>query len=252
MKNVIYILLFFTQAMIAQSPEELFDKANKQYKDGLYKEAISTYDSIEKLGYISSELFYNLGNSYYKLNQVAPTIYNYERALILDPLNEDAQNNLVFAKRLTIDNIEELPKTILDKIDESIIKKLSYNQWAILIVVFSFLGSLLFLAFYYANKPSQKRFYFITSALSFLLFIVVFVVTMKEYNESASKIEAIVFAQQVVIKNAPTNNSDDVFTLHEGTKVMILDAVDNWKKIKIADGKIGWVTQDNLKLLQFF
>ena len=221
-------------------------------KEGLYKEAIATYDSIEKQGYISSELYFNLGNSYYKLNRVAPTIYNYEKALLLDPLNEDAKNNLVFARRLTIDNIEELPTTIFDKLDESLVKKLSYNQWAIVCVVFSFLGALLFLAFYFAGDSSKKRLFFITSISSFFLLIISLVFTVKEFNETSSKIEAIIFAQQIAIKNAPTNNSEDVFTLHEGTKVLILDSVDNWNKIKIADGKTGWINSDKLKRLNLF
>ena len=100
MKKILYILFFVIQVVVAQSPEELFEKANKQYKEGLYKEAIATYDSIEKQGYISSELYFNLGNSYYKLNRVAPTIYNYEKALLLDPLNEDAKNNNYFLSYL--------------------------------------------------------------------------------------------------------------------------------------------------------
>lgn len=249
MKKLFYIVMFISQVLSAQNPDILFDQANKQYKDGLYEQAIISYDSIQKLGYVSSELYYNLGNCYYKLNKVAPTIFNYEKALLLDPLNEDARNNLVFARRLTIDNIEELPKTVFDTLDESIAKKLSYNQWAIVCVVFSFLGSILFLGFYYANHSARKRVYFISSVLSFLFLLVSFVITIKEFDESSSKMEGIIYVQQIEIKNAPTENSDAVFTLHEGTKVMVLDGVDNWKKIKIADGKIGWITSDNLRLL---
>ena len=197
-------------------------------------------------------LEYNLGNCYYKLNQVAPTIYNYEKALLLNPLNEDAQNNLVFARRLTIDNIEALPKTLFDKLDESVVKKLTYNQWAVACVVFSFAGSLLFLGFYFGEKPSRKRLFFITSMVSFALLFFCLLLTIKEFDESSSKVEAIIFAKEILIKNAPTNNSEEVFTLHEGTKVTVLDAVDNWKKIKIADGKIGWILSENLRLLEVF
>lgn len=249
MKKLLYILLFFSQVIVAQSQNELFSKANNQYKEEKYQEALNTYDSIEKLGYISSELYFNKGNCYYKLNKVAPTIYNYEKALIINPLNEDARNNLLFAKRLTIDNIEELPKTIFDKLNQSIVKKLSYNQWAFLTVIFCFLGSFLFLAFYFAKKSSIKRIYFVTSCFTFLLFITTFFITQNEYEESTTKVEAIVFAQEAIIKNAPTQNSDDIFTLHEGTKVLVLDSVDNWKKIKLAEGKQGWIISNHIKQL---
>lgn len=250
MKKILYILLLIVQWLPAQTPEDLFEKANQDYKEGLYEEAIVKYDSIERLGFVSSELYFNLGNCYYKLNQVAPTIYNYEKALILNPLNEDAKNNLVFAKRLTIDSIDELPTTIFKKFDEAVLKRLSYNQWAILSVVFSFIGALAFLAYYFSSSPSRKRFYFISCGIGFLILFLSLLATFKEYDESLTKIQAIIFAQEIVIKNAPTDNSDDVFTLHEGTKVSVLDSVDDWKKIRIADGKIGWIPGSELKILQ--
>ena len=241
--------MFVSQVALSQSAEDLFKKANTQYKDGLYKEAIDTYHQIKKLNLVSSEIYYNLGNCHYKLNEVAPAIYNYEKALLIDPLNEDARNNLVFAKKLTIDNIKELPKSIFQKINESYVKKLSYDEWAVATIVFVFMGSSLFLLFYFSYTPSRKRLFFITSVLSFLLFIFSFIFTIKEHSFNLSNIEAIIFVEETEVKNAPTLNSDDLFKLHEGTKVTVLDAVDSWKKIKIADGKIGWIQADQIKLL---
>lgn len=245
-------MLFVGQGIFAQSADDLFTKANDEYKQEKYNEAIKTYDQIESLGVISSELYYNLGNCYYKLNKVAPSIYNYEKALLLNPLNKDAQNNLVFARRLTIDNIEELPKSVFQKIDESFVKKLSYNEWAVVSVSLSSIGALLFLLFYFSYTPSKKRVFFVTSMLSFLLLIASSVFAIKEHSYSKTNIQAIIFIQQTEIKNAPTSNSEVVFTLHEGTKVDVLDTVDNWKKIRIADGKIGWVISDEIRLLNVF
>ena len=242
-------MLFVSQIALSQSAEDLFKKANTQYKEGQYEKAIDTYHQIKELNLISSEVYYNLGNCHYKLNEVAPAIYNYEKALLIDPLNEDARNNLVFAKKLTIDNIKELPKSIFQKMDESYVKKLSYNEWAITTIVFVFLGSSLFLLFYFSYTPSLKRLFFVTSVLSFLLFIFSFIITVKEYSFNLSNVEAIIFVEETEVKNAPTLNSDDIFKLHEGTKVTVLDAVDSWKKIKIADGKIGWIQADQIKLL---
>ncbi|MGB0892327.1 MAG: SH3 domain-containing protein, partial [Flavobacteriaceae bacterium] len=180
---------------------------------------------------------------------VAPTIYNYEKALQLDPLNQDAANNLVFAKRLTLDAIEELPKTFLQRFNENYLQKFSFNQWAIIVVILSSLASLLFLLFYFSVTSSRKRMYFVTSILSFLLLIISLVITYNQYNFSKNNINAIIFSEKAEVKNAPTLNSEDVFTLHEGTKVKVLDAVDNWKKIKLADGKIGWIIASELKVL---
>lgn len=252
MKKLLIILLFLSQVVIGQSADDLFQKANEQYKLEEYEEAIKTYEQIESLGLTSSELYYNIGNSYYKLNKVAPSIYNYEKALMIDPLNEDARNNLIFARRLTIDNIEELPKSVFQKIDESFIKKFSYNEWAITSVILSILGCSLFLLFYFAYSSGRKRFFFVTSMISFLLLITTSIFTIKEYSYSQTNVEAIIFATETDIKNAPTLNGETVFTLHEGTKVKVLDTVDNWKKIKIADGKIGWVVGSEIKLLNIF
>lgn len=245
-------MLFVSQVVIAQSKEELFQKANEQYKVEQYEDAIKTYEQIEGLGVTSSELYYNIGNCYYKLNKVAYSIYNYEKALLINPLNEDAENNLVFARRSTIDNIEELPKSVFQKLDETFVKKFSYNEWAMVSVVLSILACGLFLLFYFSYSSGKKRLFFVTSILSFLLLITTSVFAFKEYSYAKTNIDAIVFALKTEVKNAPTLNSESVFTLHEGTKVKILDTVDNWKKIKIADGKIGWIVASELKIVQVF
>ena len=252
MKKILILLLFISQHLFSQTTDELFEKGNEHYKLAEYSDAISSYQEIEALGFISSELYYNLGNCYYKLNKVAPAIYNYEKALLINPLNEDAQSNLVFAKRLTIDAIEELPKTIFKKLDSLLVKKLSYSEWASVAVIFSFLGAMLFLLFYFSYTPSKKRLFFVTSIVSFLVLLITSFFTIKEYSYVHTTVEAIIFSEETDIKNAPTYNSEKVFTLHEGTKVRVLDTVDNWKKIRIADGKVGWIIADEIKILRIF
>jgi tetratricopeptide (TPR) repeat protein len=249
MKKLVLFFLIFANAIAAQNVDSLFIAANNLYKNGKFLDAIETYKEIEATKLVSSELYYNFGNSYYKLNKVGPTIYYYELALKIDPLNEDVKNNLVFAKRLALDAIEELPKTVLQKFNQNYLQKLSYNQWAIVVVMLSFLAALLFLLFYFAEAPSKKRGYFVTSILSFIFLIASLFITYNQYNYSKNNIEAIVFAEKTEVRNAPTLNSEVVFTLHEGTKIKVLDTIDNWKKIKIADGKIGWIIADEIKEL---
>ena len=252
MKKVLILLLFIVNSLTAQNESSIFDTANNLYKEDKIEEAITAYKEIEEKGLISSELYYNLGNSYYKLNKVGPSIYYYEKALKLNPLNEDVKNNLIFAKRLALDNIEELPKTVFQKFNSNYLQKLSYNQWAIAVIIFSFLGSFLFLLYYFTTTPGKKRFYFTTSSISFILMVIVLLITINQYTFTKNNKEAIIFAEESEIRNAPTLTSEEVFKLHEGTKVIVLDAVDDWKKIKIADGKIGWVISEELKLLNDF
>ncbi|PWG05985.1 SH3 domain-containing protein [Polaribacter aquimarinus] len=252
MRKVLFLLLIIASQVTAQSLDSLFVSANELYKKGKFEEAISAYKKIESDKVISSELYYNLGNSYYKLNKVGPSIYYYEKALQLNPLNEDAKNNLVFAKRLALDNIEDLPQTFIQKLNTSYLQKISYNQWAMVVVLFSFLGGLLFLFYYYAYSSSKKRLFFITSMVCFFFLVLSIFITYNQYNFSQNNKEAIVFAEKTEVRNAPTLNSEAIFVLHEGTKVIVLDAVDNWKKIKLADGKLGWMISSEIKELEDF
>lgn len=249
MKKLLFLLLIFTNVIIGQNLQELFSSANDLYRQEKIEQAIELYQKIESEGMVSSELFYNLGNSYYKLNKVGPSIFYYEKALELNPLNQDVKNNLVFAKRLALDNIEELPKTVFQKINSNFLQKISYNQWAIIAIIFSLIGSMLFMVFYFTNTPAKKRFYFVLSSLSFILLILFFSITYQQYSFAKNNKAAIVFAEKTEIRNAPTLNADQVFTLHEGTMVTVLDVIDDWKKIKIADGKQGWIISSEIKEL---
>ena len=125
MKKILFLLLLVTLTMNAQSVDRLFSEANKLYKTEQYQAAIDLYKTIESEHMISSDVYYNLGNSYYKLNKVGPAIFYYEKALQLNPDNEDVKNNMVFAKRLALDNIKPLPKTVWQKINENYLQQLT-------------------------------------------------------------------------------------------------------------------------------
>lgn len=252
MKKIFFLLVLISSFAFSQSSEALFTAGNDFYKKGEIEKAIEVYRKIESQAVISSELYYNLGNCYYKLNNVGATIYNYEKALQLDPLNEDAANNLVFAKRLTIDRIEEVPKSVFQKWNENYLQKFSYNQWAIISCGFSLLTAAFFLLFYFTNISARKRGYFTISVLSFVCFVTSISITYNQYNFTKNEIYAIVFSEKVNVKNGPTGTSENIFTLHEGTKVKVLDTVDLWKKIKLADGEVGWIAAKDIKLLNVF
>jgi len=248
MKSLLFLILVLsTSTFVAQTNTDLFDKANTAYKETNYQKAIDLYTQIEDKNLVSSTLYYNLGNCYYKLNKVANTIYYYEKSLLLNPLNSDATNNLEFAKRMTIDRIEELPKTFLQRLEINYIQKFSYNQWALIAVICSFLTAVLFLLFYFSRASHKKRTYFLSSMLLLMLCVVSTTITYSQYHTSTSTRFAIIFASKVTVKNAPTDTANEIFTLNEGTKISVLDSVDNWKKIRLADGKIGWVSADALK-----
>lgn len=251
MNKIFYLIVLFTVSIqgFTQTSNELFDDANSLYKNSKYQEAITVYKKIIASNVISSELYYNLGNCYYKLNKVAPSIYNYEKALKLDPSNSDARNNLVFARRLTLDRIDNLPKSLLQKFNTNYISKISYNQWGVIAILFSFITVILFLLYYFYHTSSKKRLFFATSVLSFILLIVTLSISFHQYNKKKSTVEAVVFNIEVSVKNEPTKDADEAFIIHEGTKIFVLDKVDDWIKIRLSDGKIGWLKTNSIKIV---
>jgi len=248
-KLILLFLLIFNNSFAQNQNEELFSKANSLYKNGNHQEAINLYEQLTNDNLVSSELYFNLGNCYYKLNKVAPSIYNYEKALKLNPKNEDAQNNLVFANRLTLDRIETLPETIFQKINSSYLKKIALNTWSYFSIVLTLLLTLFFLLFHYAYNPIYKRLFFILSSISLLLFVITFSISFNQYSAQKNNKEAIIFVTETSIQSEPTTNANEAFVLHEGTKVFIIDKVDSWLKIKLIDGKIGWILSEKLKEL---
>ncbi len=252
MRFLFILTLFFCYISYAQTASDLFSKANSFYKNGQYSEAIKGYSNLEEQGLESDDLFFNLGNCYYKLNKVAPSIYYYEKALKLNPLNEDASINLAFAKRMTIDVIEDLPKTFLQKFSSTVVQKLTYDTWAFLAVICSFLAAFLFLLYYFSSSSKRKIFYFNMTIFTVFLMVVTAIFAFGNYKMTQKNRSAIIFSLKTDIKNSPSKDGESVFELHEGTKVYIMDELSNWKKIKLADGKIGWIKASDLKEISSF
>jgi len=251
MKNTLYIIfLFSTTVLFAQDIDLLFEQANTSYREGNYQEALIKYHTIDSLNKQSADLYYNLGNTYYKLNQIAPSIYYLEKALQIDPLHVDAKHNLIFAQRMTIDAFEELPKSVFQKFNERVIYSLSYNTWAQISVILALLLALLFLMYYFTSYTVRKRLFFTGSIISFLLFLFSLSFTIKAKDNIINNQPAIIFSTKVTVKAEPTSKSSEIFELHEGTKVQILEQIDAWYKIKIADGKVGWISENSLKKIK--
>lgn len=249
MKYIIYILvLLFSVSGIAQN-DALFEKGNKLYNQGNYLEAIEAYKEILETKNHSAELYFNLGNAYYKLNGVAPSIYYYEKALQLDPNDKDILNNLAFAKNMTIDAIDTVPEAWTTKLINTIANYMTFDGWAKTAVAFIVCFVLLFIVYDFAYASVKKRMAFIGSMASLCFVIVSLVLAFHKFNLEKNDRPAIVFAQESKVKSEPNSRSEEAFLLHEGTKVQVLDTINNWKKIKLADGKTGWIPNADIKAL---
>ena len=247
MKNRLYIFLLITQTFWAQTA---FDKGNNLYQKGDYQEAIPVYESVVKSGQQSGELYFNLGNCFYKLNKVAPAIFNFEKALLLNPNDTEIQNNLAFAQKMTIDEVVEVPKVGFAKIIRDFTSSFHYDTWAWIAILFSVLFLACFVGYYFSNTTMLKRIFF-TTMLFVLLFTIMSVFAgFFEKNQSNNDRPAIVFADITSVKSEPKSSAQDAFALHAGTKVFVLESLNNYKKIQLLDLKQGWIEKSAIKELK--
>jgi tetratricopeptide (TPR) repeat protein len=239
MKNILYILLLTSQIFFAQNG---FEKGNDLYKKENYDQAVKAYESVLEIDkQHSAELYFNLANSYYKLNKVAPAIYNYEKALVLTPDDKDVLNNLRFAQKRTIDEIKVVPKVGFAKLLRDFTGKYHYNTWGWIAITFSFLFLLTFLGYYFSQTALVKRLFFFGMFALLVLLSISMVAALFEKSHYEYEKPAIVFAEMAKVKSEPQKLSPDVILLHEGTKVFVEESVDNWKKIQLTDGTEGWI-----------
>ena len=224
----IFILLVITLNGIlgmAQNPDSLFMEANEMYRQEKYAEALKAYEEIEGLDKESWALYYNMGNIHYKMNRVAPAIFYYEKALKLRPDQRDVRFNLEFANQMVLDNIEPLPRNLGQRFMDAVILRLTYETWAKIAVGLAFLFALLFLMYHFSYSTGKKRFYFISSVITVVLVTTsVFFAFRNQFHVKNSR-EAIIFASEAEVMNAPTTTSDAYFELHEGTKVTVLESL---------------------------
>lgn len=249
--NIVLVFLLHLTGMMGQTqePDSLFSAANKFYQQENYEKALENYQQIEKQQLESAELFFNMANIYYKTNQVAPSVYYYEKALQLSPNDQDIKFNLEFANAMVLDNIDPLPKSLGQKFMDLIVLRVTYETWAKISVSLAFVFAILFLLYHFSYSTVKKRIYFVTSILTVILVTTFLFFTYRNKHFVDNNIQAIIFSAQADVKSAPTGSSDVYFELHEGTKVLVLETLDNWKKIKIADGKMGWISASDLKEL---
>jgi len=230
--------------LVASQPEDTLQKGNVYYREGAYDKAIEEYKKLVDEGYIGTSLFYNLGNANYRIGKIGYAILYYEKALEISPSDEDVKHNLDFAHLSTVDRIQPLPRFFLFDWWETLLGLFSYNGWAYVVFVFYLLVILLAGAYSYSKTVKQQKIFFF-SAISgvFLLAFSISLLVIK-INRGASLKNGVIVEQVVTVKFSPDSQSTDAFVIHEGLKVNLEDQLDKWVKIRLADGKVGWVEQN--------
>lgn len=230
-----------------QSSDSLFIKANQQYETGNFESAAALYEQIADSGYVATELFFNLGNTYFKMNRIASAILNYERALLLSPQSDDVKFNLEMVRTFTVDRIVPLPEFILSTWYRNFRNLFTPNVWVNLSI--SFFGFALFLLtlFWFSYGRVIKRLSFSFALLFLFLSASTLVFAAQENVKFTSRSEAIVMNPVVAVKSSPGETGKDIFILHSGTKVTITKSIGDWEEIKIADGNKGWIRKADIE-----
>jgi tetratricopeptide (TPR) repeat protein len=246
MKKIVIFILFFTFTFNVKAEivvDSLWIRANEAYTAGSYEEAARIYSSIEGSGQVSPDLFYNMGNTYFKQNALGKAILYYERALKLKPEDTDISYNLEIANSMTVDKIEAVPEFFLSTWIKDIRGMVSADTWAIASLLLFALCLILLGLFFFARNISIRKFSFILSIILLLACFGsgFFAYYQKKalYNTSA----AIIFPAVVTVKSSPDATGKDLFILHEGTKVFILETLGEWQRIRLIDGKQGWINK---------
>jgi tetratricopeptide (TPR) repeat protein len=246
---LIYMLAIMGWAFGQNTADEWFNQANAAYNSGNYETAVELYEKILATDMESVPVYYNMGNAYYKMREYPMAIYSYEKALKLDPANEEVRTNLEIANLAIVDKIEPVPHSFIERWWRSLRAMCSSDRWAwwsvpafalLLVCLFMFLRS---------RRVGMRKLGFFMGVIFIIVFAfsVVFAAQLK--HAANTQDQAIVMTPTVTVKSSPSDDGVDLFVLHEGTKVSVLESSNGWNKIRIANGSVGWLEMD--KMLSF-
>ena len=222
-------------------------EADSAYARGEYQQAIKDYEALLKQG-ASADLYYNLGNAYYRTENITRAVLNYERALLLSPGDRDIRFNLQIAQSKTIDKIVPESEMFFFTWYKSLVNLMSVDGWARTSLVSLTLVIILLLVYLFSDRIWLRKIGFFGGVILLLLFVLSNIFAWQQKQNLLFRKGAIVIAPSVTVKSTPANNGTDLFILHEGTKVMITDgSMKGWKEIRVADGKEGWIESKQLE-----
>jgi len=234
---------------ISSTPVSLLDSANFAYSKRNFQKSSEYYAGIISLGYESPEVYFNLGNAYYKLDKIGMSVLNYERAKKFSPQDEDINFNLKLANQHTLDKIEPAPKLFLEEWWSNLKKMHSEKTWGIRSIVcfalfFFFLG-----IFITSRKLINKQFGFWLGLIFFSFSVISFSITKSRHYDITNKNYAVILSSSAEIKNSPADTGIKLFILHEGAKVSATEINGEWVKIGLSSEKVGWVKRSSIEFI---
>ena len=246
--NIIW--MFSPSILSAQiNLESIFSEANELYNKGSYIEAINNYKVIINNDFHSAELYYNLGNAYYRLDSIASSVYYYEKALQLNPNDREIIDNLALVNKTLVDEIDPITTPLIESILKSLSNIFYFETWGYISIFFSFLIVALFLSYYFANSSRIKRLTFVLLCISSILMLASLINGNKGYDNYVNNEYAIIYSYETDLKTEPNFRSETLFMLHEGTKVQVIENYNNWIKVRLVNGQAGYIQLIDVKIL---
>ena len=230
--------------------DSLFNAANAAYSEGRWGDAVTAYTSVENLGLESPALYCNLGSAYYKEGDIAMAMLYYERALKLDPSYSDARYNRTVVSDFVQDRIEPVPEFILKTWVRELCYGLDSDTWAVAGLVFLVVTAAALLLLFLSSSLALRRTGFFSAIVFLLLAVMAITFSFWQKADYMRKDGAIIMTPVVSVKSSPSSEaSTDLFILHEGTKVLIIDEVGEWRNIELADGRQGWMRSSDMSII---
>jgi tetratricopeptide (TPR) repeat protein len=251
-KKAAFMLLSFIIVMECHATgniarqDSLFNLGNKYYHDNQFALAVKTYEQMIAMPYESPELYFNLGNAYFKNGNLAYAILFYEKAKLLAPRDEDINQNLAIANARVVDKIDVIPVFFIKRWIQGWVNMLPSNTWALISLVLFSLALVLLLLYFFSGVSFIKRISFYASLGFILLTLVTYISSARRKKYIVGNNAAIIAEPSVTIKSSPDTGGNNLFVLHDGTKVIITDSIQNWKEIRISNGNKGWMESKSL------
>jgi len=237
--------ILFSISLLGQ--QDLITQGDSAYNREMYTEAISNYEAVLDQGLESAQLYYNLGNAYFNINMLPAAILNYERAKVLAPGDADIAFNLNIANNMITDKIEPVPEIFYISWWKSLRNSFNLHTWTVVSLGIFLLLVMCAGIFFLSRNILMRKFAF-WSGIFFILFSIAgFSMTYTKYDIQSKHLEAIVFDPTITVKSSPNQLGKDLFVIHEGTKVFILEEINEWCNIRIANGSDGWLPAASIK-----
>jgi len=247
--GLICAVLLFAFQMGAANSDILQKKAAEAYTKGDYNTAAQIYESMLRTDGISSGLYYNLGNAYYKQDEIASAILNYEKALLLSPGDKDIQHNIEIAKLKTVDKITPIGRFIFSEWVEAIRMQMDSDGWATTAVILFLLFIASLFVFFFAGRLWMKKSAFFGGIAFILLCLFANFSAYTQKSKVENRDHAIIFTSSIVVKSTPDDSGTDLFVIHQGLRVKVIDKVRDWVRVQLEDGNDGWIKSENLQII---